>query len=280
LARNEFLTLAKIEAMEPGKIPLGPEELYRCLTTVRERAETSRGHQHKWAGPDRILWQTDKHAPVKIRITTLSPSDEMHSRTVQTMLNYITAVKKGLSEPRLIATCPNDVAVAVLLEINERQILLGSDLEQESNVAVGWSAVLAGEAVKDSKCCAFKVAHHGSYSGHSDAVWEELLETSPLALITPFRHGDLRIPTGGDRARILARTGDAYISADPNLSTKAPKKSGKVQARRSNNTINRRLANGPMGHIRWRAPINDPADRGLVELFDGALPLAVVSSAA
>jgi hypothetical protein len=280
LACNEFLALAKLYCMEPGKIPLGPEELYRCLTTVRERIDHSGNQLLRWAAPDRVLWQSGKDSAIKIRLTTLSPSDEMHSRTIQMMLNYIKAIKLGYSEPRLLASCPNDVAVALLLEIEGRQILLGSDLEQEPNSAVGWSAVLAGESMKGSKCCAFKVAHHGSYSGHSDAVWDEHLETNALALITPFRHGSHRIPTDDDRARILARTDEAYISADPNVFTRAPKKSKKVQAIVGNTIRNRRLAIGSVGHIRWRAPIDDPTDRGLVELFDGALRLTAVTSAA
>lgn len=280
LARNEFLALAKLYSMEPGKIPLGPEELYKCLVTVRERTARSGAQQHRWAGPDRILWRTSNHNSLKVRLITLSPSDEMHSRSIQMMLNYIKAAKSGVAEPSLLASCPNDVAVALLLEINGRQILLGSDLEQESNITVGWSAVLAGEAMKDSKCCAFKVAHHGSISGHSKAVWDQLMEAGPLAFITPFRYGRHRIPTDDDRARILALTGEAYISADPNLSNKAPKKSAKVQAIAGKTIKNRRLANGPVGHIRWRAPIDNLADRGLVELFDGALHLSAVTLAA
>lgn len=254
--------------------------MYQCLTTVRERAQQSGISLHRWAGPDRILWQTSKDAPVKVRVTTLSPSDEMHSRTIQMMLNYVKALKMGYSEPRLLATCPNDVAVALLLEINGRQILMGSDLEEESKTTVGWSAVMLGEAVKDSKCCAVKVAHHGSYSGHSDAVWNELLEPHPLAFITPFRHGSHRIPTESDRARILSLTDAAYISADPNRSIKAPKKQKKVELLLNRTIRNRRLAVGPVGHIRWRAPIENPVHRGTVELFDGAISLAAATSTA
>lgn len=276
LAHKEFLALAKIYSMEPGKIPLGPEELYKCLTTVQKRTAQTGTQQHRWAGPDRILWQTGNHDSLKVKLITLSPSDEMHSRTIQMMLNHLSVLKKGHTEPSLLASCPNDVAVALLLEINDRQILLGSDLEQESKATVGWSAVLKGEAVKGSKCCAFKVAHHGSDSGYSEEVWDQLMEAESLAFITPFRHGSHRIPTGGDRSKILARTENAYISADPNLSTKAPKKSAKVQAIVGNTIKNRRLAYGSVGHIRWRVPIDNLADRGLVELFDGALHLSDV----
>lgn len=280
LAGKEFVSLAKIYSEDAGKIPIGPEELYKCLTTLSSRAKATGKVHHRWAITDRLLWQSSESSPLKVKLIALSPSDEMFTRTQQMMLNYITSIKKGYSEPRLIAGCPNDVAVALLLEVNGRQILLGSDLEQEANTSVGWSAVMASEAVKESKCCTFKVAHHGSASGHNDQVWDDLLEQAPIALLTPFRHGKLRIPTQTDRERILRRTEQAFISADPNASPKLPKKATKVQAFVDGTVHNRRLAAGQMGQVRWRAPLNDPADRGRVELFDGAMPLAQVANAA
>ena len=280
LAGKEFVSLAKIYSEGAGKIPVGPEELYKCLTTLRHRAkETGKSH-HRWAITDRLLWQSSESSKLKVKLTALSPSDEMFTRMQQMMLNYVTLLKKGYSEPRLIAGCPNDVAVALLLEVNGRQILLGSDLEQEANPSVGWSAVLVSEAVKESKCCMFKVAHHGSASGHNDQVWDKLLEQEPIALLTPFRHGKLRIPTQTDRERILRRTGRAFISADPNASAKLPKKGTKVQALIDSTVHDRRLAAGQMGQVRWRVPLNNPADLGRVELFDGAMPLALVADAA
>lgn len=280
LTGAEFVALATLYSESAGKIPVGPEELYKCLITLRDRTKiTGKGH-HRWAVTDRLLWQSGGTSPLKAKLTALSPSDEMLTRTQQLMLNYMTLLKKGYSEPRLIANCPNDVAVALLLEVNGRKILLGSDLEQEKNELVGWSAVMASEAVKDGKCCTFKVAHHGSDSGHNDHVWDELLESQPFALLTPFRHGSLRIPTESDRARILSKTPHAFISADPNASAKLPKKGSKVQAMMNGTVRNRRLAAGEMGHIRWRAPLADPTDRGSVELFNGAMPLADVADAA
>lgn len=280
LTSTEFVALARIYAESAGKIPIGPEELYKCLVTLRDRvAKTGKNH-HRWAITDRLIWQTDTSSQLKARLTALSPSDEMLTRTQKLMLNYMALLKKGYSEPRLIAGCPNDVAVALLLEVSGRQILLGSDLEQEANTAVGWSAVMTCESVKEIKCCTFKVAHHGASSGHNDRVWNELLEPAPLALLTPFRHGKLRIPTRYERERILSKTEHAYITADPNATVKLSKKGTKVQALVDGTVRNRRLATGAMGHVRWRAPLAKPTDRGTIELFDGAMSLATVAEAA
>lgn len=205
----------------------------------------------------------------------------MLSRTQQFMINYLNVVKSGHSEPRLLPGCPNDVAVALLLEICGRQVLFGSDLEQEANQFVGWSAVIASETIKASgKASVFKVAHHGASSGHSDQVWDDLLVDSPLALLTPFRHGSLRIPTQADRERILKKTDRAYVSASPNGSAKLPRKTSKVQAFVDSTVKNRRLANGCMGHVRWRASLSNAEDPGKVDLFGEALALSDVSELA
>ena len=40
---------------------------------------------------------------------------------------------------------------------------------------------------------------------------------------------------------------------------------------------NRRQVPGPVGHIRWRAPIFEPNSEGSLDLFDGAMALADVN---
>ena len=280
LAKEEFISLAKIYSGRQGRIPSGPEELHRCLNTISERKKQTGSSHHRWATNDKLLYQTAGY-PINFKLTALSPSDGMLTRTQRFMLGYLNAAKKGYSEPRLLATRPNDVAVALLLEVNGRQILFGSDLEEEADQSVGWSAIMSSETVKtSSKSCVFKVAHHGANSGHCDRVWDELLAEKPLALLTPFRHGSLRLPTQADRQRILGKTDRAYISADPNGNGKLPRKATKVQTFVDSTVKNRRLANGPIGHVRWRAPLSNPADFGKVDLFGAALALAEVTEPA
>ena len=280
LTGKEFVSLAKIYSSKQSKIPSGPEELYRCLETVRDRQQQTGSVHHRWATIDKVLCQTEVGQPINFSLTALSPSDQMLSRTHQFMIDYLNAVKNGHSEPRLVPGCPNDVAVALLLEISGRQVIFGSDLEQEPNQFVGWSAVMTSETIKASgKACVFKVAHHGAISGHSDQVWNDLLVNSPLALLTPFRHGNLRIPTQADRERILRETDQAYISASPNGSVKVPRKASKVQAFVDGTVKNRRLANGRMGQIRWRASLSNAQDAGRVALFGEALALSDVTEA-
>ena len=194
------------------------------------------------------------------------------------MFDYISAIKKGCPDPKMTATSPNDVAVAILLEINGREIIFGSDLEEEknSNIQYGWSAVLNGNTISGTKSNVYKVAHHGSKTGHHALVWSNALTPKPIAFLTPFKHGKHKIPDLTERNTILALTDQAYISADPNVKVKAPKRANKVQAFVNGAVKNLRLANGKVGHIRWRASIDDPTDLGKIELFDGALHLSNV----
>ncbi|HYE35376.1 MBL fold metallo-hydrolase [Methylocaldum sp.] len=276
LCRKEFTALGKLYSGGKSRIPLGPEELYRCLETVSERIRTTGQSHLRWATADRLLWQyVSGGTPPSLvaTLTSLSPSDSMISRSLKFMVDSSAAIKKGCVKARLTAGSPNDVAVALLLNINGRKILLGSDLEDEDNPLFGWSAVMSGMTAPGSRSGTFKVAHHGSVSGYLDDVWNTILEPEPLALLTPFRHGKHRIPNAADRARILSKTSQAYISAHPENVVRPAKKPTKIQGLMDGAIRNRRLAAGPIGHIRWRASICNPADKGTVDLFDGALAL-------
>lgn len=281
LAGSEFLALAKLYERPASRIPKGPTELDSCFREVVARSKLSGRQVLKFAMADRVLWELDSSsdsATTTVALTSLSPSDEMNRRSIMFMVQAMAAIKRGAHENRLVESYPNDVAVALRLDIGKRSILLGSDLEEEGDNLVGWSAVLDGQVARKSKSMAFKVAHHGSLSGHHARVWADLLESNPLSLLTPFRFGKHRIPTSADRARILSLTKRAYISAHPERSEKVARKASRKAEDLINRTAhNRRRALGALGHIRWRAPIFDANSEGTVELFNGAMALADIS---
>lgn len=276
LTAVEFLALADLYASDSSHTPRGPRELYCCLTEIRARGKSSGRQILRLAIADRPLWPAD--IAINVRLTALSPSDEMTRRSLEFMAQAFAAIKRGAREDRLIESLPNDVAVALRLDVQDRAILLGSDLEEEGNPLVGWSAVLDSAAARERRSTTFKVAHHGSRSGHHDGVWRDLLEHDPLSLLTPFRWGRHRIPTPDDRARILTLTKRAFISAHPDRLVKPKHRTVRKAEDLINRTArNRRQVPGPVGHIRWRAPIFDPNSEGTLDLFDGAMALADVN---
>jgi hypothetical protein len=272
LRSEEFLALGNIYSRAPTRIPAGPAELARAFSLILSRRGRSGYQPIKWVQNDQTIWSSTlaQAGGVVVRLSALSPSDEMMTRAVTDIAKMLNAAKGQTPPARLSAPRPNHISAAMQLEIGERSILLGSDLEETGDTLIGWSAVLASSARPAATSSTFKVAHHGSKSGHHDGVWLTMLQKEPLALITPFCLAKHRIPTAEDRRRILSLTKRAFITADPDKRKSPKKRSNKVENLIRGTAKNRRLANPALGHIRWRASISRPSDAGLVQLFEEA----------
>lgn len=270
LASRDFLRLAELYKEAPAGFPSGPEEISRAIEISSLRSREFRKQMLKWAKADSLIWTSSQ-----ARIVALSPSDEMIRKTIEFMIreyNLATSGNKMLD--RLTPQTPNDTATVVRLDVGERSILLGSDLETERDPLVGWTAVLDTFSAAERRSSVYKVAHHGSKSGCHPEVWSKMLDPNPLALLAPFRWGRHKLPNPSDRARILGMTDRAFISAHPDIDAlPGGRRSPKIEGLIKQTAKKRRRACGPVGHVRWRASIHDLTDEGKVDLFDGALHL-------
>ena len=180
------------------------------------------------------------------RIWALSPSDDAFVDFMRAMSPLLP--RAGHAETRIPGRSPNEVAVALRIEVGDIAVLLGADLEQR-----GWLKILEDEARPSGPVSAFKVPHHGSESADEPAVWEEMLEVDPIAILTPWRRGNRTLPTSRDVRRILGRSSDAYATA----------KTGAVRPTRRGRAVERtigesgiRLRRTPApGVVRLRRPI-------------------------
>jgi len=161
---------------------------------------------------------------------------------------------------------PNLEAVVVHIDLGYDAILLGSDLEDTGSL--GWSALVA-----DSWCgnrrqsTAYKVAHHGSKTGHHDLIWTKLLKPDPTVAITPFNRGH-RLPTTEDKQRIKNAAGKAYISSGassrPDMDSSQLKRLGDI-------CKNLSRTNAGFGAVRMRRTVGEAEWR--TELFGAAQEL-------
>lgn len=99
----------------------------------------------------------------------------------------------------------------------------------EDHGTCGWSAVVADQWSSARRpASAFKVAHHGSKIGDCPNVWATLLESKPLACLTPFTKGRHRLPTDDDIRRVKENSSHAYISSGasrrPNMDSRQLKR--------------------------------------------------------
>ncbi|MDV7338141.1 MBL fold metallo-hydrolase [Terasakiella sp. A23] len=159
-------------------------------------------------------------------IHTLSPSNEQY-------IQFLTAISEnhrqiGEAGKKAIRQKPNHVAIAIWVESNDLNILLGSDLEETGNPKLGWSAILNSSARPRGKADVYKVSHHGSENGDHDEIWTKLLSDAPLCVLTPFVNGAVRLPRKKDVERLVTKTNDIFITSN-NLKPKKVKRTGKVQ---------------------------------------------------
>ena len=271
LTTKEFLELAQLYEEAPGLIPPGPKEIQKALRIAAERSHRLKRCMLCYALANRPIWRSAKAGAQAV---ALSPSDEMVRRSLQRVARACEIAKKGNPILDRLESGPNDVAAAIRIDVGGRSILLGSDLEASTNPLVGWSAVLQAAEARSSRSMLYKVAHHGARSGHQDEVWNSLLTPSPLAFMSPFQLGGNRLPTRADRTRILERTDKAYITVDPDKRRPRPaKRAPKIETFIASATLERSVAYGAVGHIRWRAPVAVTSDPGAIDLFNEAMAL-------
>lgn len=214
VTREEFF--ARIEADDSIEREIRPKIRYEYQAILDEVVR--RGKIKNAPKPmaraieQRILWSRDAERGVpSAKVVALSPSDEAVTRAQDLLAEGVAKIE---NRRRLSAVDPNELAVAIWIEIGDETILLGADLLNGPH-RCGWGAVLSSFQT-EKRASLFKVAHHGSPNAHHSEMWSELLvETDVLALLAPYRAGITPRPAPGDIARILALTGNAYISATP-----------------------------------------------------------------
>ena len=202
-----------------------------------------------------------------VRVAALSPVPAAFARSLAHLAQYVPRNGK----PATINFAPvlrtNPSAVVLLIAMGDDAMLLGTDIEDHK--ACGWSAVV-GDSWSGARrpATAYKVAHHGSYTGDCPQVWATLLKSDPVACLTPFTLGDLRLPTDADKVRVKGNTPHAYISSGasrrPDMDSRHLKRLG---------DICKKLArvNASFGAVRLRKQIGAPSWN--VELFGAAQAL-------
>lgn len=145
---------------------------------------------------------------------------------------------------------PNDLSVAVHVRVGELSLLLGGDLENTSDAAFGWKAVLVSPSLPTGGSQVFKVAHHGSPNADHEDVWSNLLSIDPVSVVTPYARLTEPLPSESDIQRIKQRTGNLLCTTWP-PSVKPPRRRG-VDKFLETATKTRRALNRKPGVVRIR----------------------------
>jgi hypothetical protein len=143
---------------------------------------------------------------------------------------------------------PNLCAIALHICNGTDTVLLGSDLEISKDPALGWEAVILDEKKPQTVAAVFKVPHHGSQNGHSDAVVSDMLRVKPISILTTFDKSSL--PREEDIKRIMSYSESLFFTTQPKV--KAPARSRAVEENILQVVKARRVVTKTMGHIQVR----------------------------
>lgn len=205
------------------------------------------------ASAGKMIYRATRSGEPKVVVEAISPSD----RDVLAAMTALSALVpgSGASEFAVREPQPNEAAIALRVQLGDAVVLLGSDLEEPETPSTdrGWTAAVGHASLRGQPATVFKVAHHGSRTGHCPAVWSELLAPNSHALITPFRPSGL--PRSDDLQRLHQATARVYLAAR----VEQPPAGRHERAERPivrGHVIAMREPEGRAGHIRLRAHAN------------------------
>lgn len=222
----------------------------------------------RFAAQDMLLYSASASG-YPIRVHALSPSTAAELRSINDLAKMV--LPSDERRLRVPALEPNDASVVLWIEFAGTQALFGADLETTSDVDDGWAGVINSGTRPAGRGSVYKVAHHGSSTGHHDGIHAELLEAECLSILTPWRRGRHRLPTDEDRARICTASGLAFTTVKEPGPTRRRRRDPAVERTLREMGVTIRTLDPQMGHIQLRRRPEERAWRVALAPVSGPL---------
>lgn len=218
---NEAMAfLAAYSGEANGNLSRGTREL---VAVIESRESVQFSHQQ-------CIVLEDHFGGRRIRVTAFSP---VHAAigVMVAAFGAKAAALEGTGIDNAVSTSANEESVALHIDFGDDAVLLGSDLE--NHPTLGWAAVVSDKwCLSQRRGSLYKVAHHGSKSGHEQGVWQSLLAPKSDAVLTPFTLGRHKIPDAQEIATVKGNAGRAFISSSaaskPRMETSQVKRLGDI----------------------------------------------------
>ena len=239
----------------------GFDEVSRVLQVLDDRRPQYQRIESvgpNWAAEGTVLFRRDPDSnTLGANVMALSPSDATQTLSMHELQGFLPQV--GAPQRRKVRVTPNQRSVVLSVEAGQRTALLGADLEDSRNPAVGWTAVVNCPVRSSNRSEIFKVPHHGSKNADNQAVWSQLLTPDPVACLTPFSRGVNPLPTASDIQRLRDRTSRLF-STRPPKAQRPPRRPNVVERAMRTTTLRHRVVDGKLGQIRVRGPLDGSRD--------------------
>ncbi len=278
LINDEFLKLiTSYRLRNVTEMHSGVDEMSKIFDSLESRNNFhGKSNPPMFAVTDRLLYKNnvflgDHPQPIPIKVSSLSPSDAAILKSKLALGNLLPSLNDQAR--RICAPSRNQTSVVLWIEVGVHNILLGADVQNETNLHMGWNAILNNKTTVPRTGEVFKIPHHGSINAHEPRVWSELLYPDPYALLTPFRRGNINLPTEDGIKCIKQNTENAFITSLTKL------QKHKWEDRVVKDIIQGRTkeihnVHSGWGQIRLRKKILEKSTSWQVNLFGKAQPLA------
>lgn len=251
LQDKEFFRLIEVYANDyQDGMRSGLDEMGKTFAIAKSRSK-----KPSFVKANELLWRSDDGIA---ELYSLSPSNNMLAESIFA-LGRLVPEPWQIKEP-LVAK-DNHIAVAMLFKVGDQAVLLGSDLEESGGVRNGWSEIINDNRRPLIKCSLYKVAHHGSETGEHASIWSELLNPSPITLITPFSKLVNPLPLESDRRRIRSASSQSFLTTDVIL--KRAKRSGQINKLIQKNNLKSLYPD--FGAVRCRLDVSSASKNWVIE---------------
>ena len=273
IGTGDFFTLVCL-SKGSGMASSGVDEFRAILEILSQRKPS--GVRSAAVGPE---WLLAGMSPVSyrptlwmrgVRILALSPSAASLTLAYRQIANLLP--REGEDRRRVVRQSPNQSSLVLSVESKWFRAILGADLENSANPAVGWGAIVQSHRPNLDLADQLKVPHHGSRNADNPEVWRVLLKKNPIAVVTPNSALRQPLPTPADVARIRRRTNRGFCTSRPG-GRKPTTRGGAIDKTADSVAKNRRTVLGSMGHVRCRIGAGWVRTAPRIELLSGAYPL-------
>ncbi len=249
LLDREALNLACLYRRDPFNDT--DKEIREFREIVTYLAKRNQQERYRLVGARHLFF--DDHT-VGVRLVALSPSEVAMTQAIEQIREL--KPEGGDKRRRLVAPASENLnAVALHFSFGKFSAVLGADLEESGNQKTGWSAIINANICSElslAKASVYKVAHHGSISGHHQGVWDKMLTPLPLAMTTS--HANSRLPKESDVQRITQLASSFIVTRNPTPKSKTRR--DPLTDRILRRTNSRCVINERMGHVQVRANLD------------------------
>lgn len=246
LTTDEFQTLAKAYGRSRAKTQEpGLREIDRVFDLI-----VSESRSVAYAVADRVVWTRDVElagGTVRSTLSSLSPTDEGSRRALLGLQRLMP--RPGTSKRRLPNPSPNDLSIVLWLSVGSHRVVLGGDLEN-----AGWAEILNSSTLLDGTASAIKVPHHGSEGAHHSPFWNDHMDRSSTAVVTPYARPPF-LPKQSDVVRVLGAVSNLHC-AGPTDRVKFEPADRVVQRTLREAGVQLERISGPLGQVRLRRSIH------------------------